>query len=124
MGPKVPAGSIFGCVNTPKRLEERLEHVVEWENAFHTSLSELQQLGGTLDQNSCHTIHPQGHGGPIGPKERTGSYPPQLSVWLVRPTHLNVEGGDSYPPQLSVWPVRPTHLNVEGGDFYPPHLPV
>ena len=45
-------------------------------------------------------------------------YPPQLSVWPVRPTHLNVEGGDLYPHQLSVLP-RITHLDVEGGESLP-----
>ncbi len=51
------------------------------------------------------------------PVDAPNSAIPDLHIsHLHTSTHSIVEGGDYYPPQLSVWPVPPTHLNVEGGD--------
>ena len=67
------AGSIFECVSTPKERGKRLEHDSAWENASHSALSDLQQLGGPLNQNSDHTVDLEGDGGPMGSKVHAGS---------------------------------------------------
>ena len=57
---KRPSKSIFEYWGTPKVADVRLEPRSALEKAPDNSLSEPQQLGGTLDQNPRHTVDLQG----------------------------------------------------------------
>jgi hypothetical protein len=64
----MPLDHNFGCEDTPKWLNMRLEHKFSCANALHGPLSDFPQRGGTQNQNSHHTSIFEAHGASTGPK--------------------------------------------------------